>query len=205
VLEHPTTAGFSRSYTAALRTARNDIASYRSMLTTASPFPDRLDRNLLYAEAGQYVGNEVAGRPWLVEVDTFLAGVFARTAPNTSQTFTFTARTGTIPIRMGDPGSTPLKVTVQLQSSRFSFPAGDSRSVTLSRPNQIVEFRVQATASGQGAIKVIVRAPSGSVINQGTLLVRSTAVSRIALIITGAAALVLGALWSRRLFRRPTS
>src|SRR5205823_12345064 len=102
-------------------------------------------------------------------------------------------------------GATPLEVPVQLQSSRFSFPAGDSTSVTLSRPHPIVEFRVQATASGQGAIQVIVRAPTRRIINQGTLLVRSTAVSRIALIITRAAALVLGALWSRRLFRRPTS
>ncbi len=204
-LANPTTVGFSRPYATTIRTARDDIASYRSMLTVASPFPDRLDRNLLYAEAGQYVGNEAQGRSWLVQVHAFLADVFARTAPNTSQTFTFTARTGTVPIRMGDPGSTPLKVIVQLQSSRFSFPEGNSRSVTLSRPDQIVEFRAQATASGQGAIQVIVRAPSGRIINQGTLLVRSTAVSRIALIITAAAALVLGALWSRRLFRRPTS
>jgi hypothetical protein len=174
------------------------------MLTSSSPFPDRLDRNLLYAEAGQYVGDETGGRVWIDQVRTFLGGVFASAAPDTRQTFTFTSHTGTIPIRMGDPGSTPLRVVVQLQSSRFSFPGGDSQAVTLSRPHQIVEFRVAATVSGQGVIQVIVHAPSGLVIDQASLLVRSTAVSRIALIITAAAALVLAALWSRRLFRRPT-
>jgi hypothetical protein len=203
-LSTPSPAGFSRPYAAQLRAARTGVASYRSMLTGSSPFPDRLDRNLLYAEAGQYVGDETAGRSWLDQVQAFLGGVFARAAPDTRQTFTFTSHDGTIPIRMGDPGSTPLRVVIQLQSSRFSFPGGDSHTVTLSRPNQIVEFRVAATVSGQGAIQVIVHAPSGLVIDQATLLVRSTAVSRIALIITAAAALVLAALWSRRLFRRPS-
>jgi hypothetical protein len=203
-LSTPSPAGFSRPYAAELRAARDAVASYRSMLTGPSPFPDRLDRNLLYAEAGQYVGDETGGQPWLDQVRTFVGRVFAGAAPDTRQTFTFTSHDGTIPIRMGDPGSTPLRVVVQLQSSRFSFPGGDSQTVTLNRPNQIVEFRVAATVSGQGAIQVIVHAPSGLVIDQATLLVRSTAVSRIALIITAAAALVLAALWSRRLFRRPS-
>ncbi len=203
-LSTPSPVGFSRDYAAQLRAAHDAVASYRSMLTVSSPLPDRLDRNLLYAEAGQYVGDETAGRPWLDQVQSFLGGVFAGAAPDTRQTFTFTSHDGTIPIRMGDPGSTPLRVVVQLQSSRFSFPGGDSQTVTLSRANQIVEFRVAATVSGQGAIQVIVHAPSGPVIDQATLLVRSTAVSRIALIITAAAGLVLAAMWSRRPFRRPS-
>jgi len=62
-----------------------------------------------------------------------------------------------------------------------------------------------ALASGLGTVQVIVRAPSGRPIGQTQLTVRSTSVNHIALGVTIAAALVLVVLWSRRLFRRPTS
>ena len=204
-LRSPSSASFSRSYVTAIHTERDNVAAYRSMLVSASPLPDRLERNLLYAEAGQYVGDEIHGRAWYDQVHAFVSGVFARVAPDTSQTFTLTSDTGTVPIRMGSPGRTPLKVTVELRSARFTFPDGDRQTVTLAQADQIVPFRVESTASGQGAIEVIVRAPSGRIANQGALLVRSTTVNRIALIITAGAALLLAALWSRRLFRRPTS
>jgi hypothetical protein len=76
--------------------------------------------------------------------------------------------------------------------------------VTLTQPNQIVTFEATALAAGQGTIQVVLRAPSGGRC-QTALTVRSRSVNRIALIVTGLAALVLIALWSRRLFRRPTS
>ena len=76
--------------------------------------------------------------------------------------FTFTSATGTIPLRMGDPGDTPLKIVVQLRSAWFRFPDGDQQIVTLTRPNQVVSFRVTATAGGQAhPIQMLVRAPSG--------------------------------------------
>ena len=50
---------------------------------------------------------------------------------------------------------------------------------------------------------MVVRAPSGRKIQQQILVVRTTAVSRIALLITIAAAIVLAALWARRYVRRP--
>jgi hypothetical protein len=204
-LSSPSTAGFTRAYAAAIRTERDSVAAYRSMLIGASTLPDQLDRNLLFAEAGQYVGDEVHGRAWYDQVHGVVSGVFARAAPDTSQAFTFTSRIGTIPIRMGDPGSTPLKMILILRSARYTFPNGDEQAVTLTHANQIVPFQVEANASGQGAIEVIVRAPSGRIVSQEALFVRSTSVSRIALIITAVAALVLAALWSRRLFLRRTS
>jgi hypothetical protein len=204
-LQSPSTAAFSRAYVAAIRTERDGIAAYRSMLIGPQSVPDQLERDLLYSEAGQYVGDEIHGRAWYDQVHAFVSGVFARAAPDTSQAFTFTSRTGTIPIRMGDPGSTPLKMILILRSARFTFPNGDAQAVTLTHANQIVPFQVEANASGQGAIEVIVRAPSGRIVSQEALFVRSTSVSRIALIITAVAALGLAALWSRRLFLRRTS
>jgi hypothetical protein len=77
--------------------------------------------------------------------------------------------------------------------------------VTLTEPNQIVTFKATALAAGQSTIQVVLRAPSGRPIQQTTLTVRSTSVNRIAVAVMVAAALVLVVLWSRRLFRRPTS
>jgi hypothetical protein len=206
----PSTAGFTRTYVTAIRTERDNLAAYRSMLFAPDLLSDELDRDLLYAEAGQYVGDEIHGRAWYDQVHAVTTGIFARAAPNTSQVFTITSKAGTIPLQMGDPGPTPLKMIVVLRSSKYTFPDGDTQTswkqvVVLAHAHQIVPVRVEATASGQGAIEVFVRAPSGLIVSQGAVIVRSTAINRIALIITLAAALVLAALWSRRLFRRRTS
>ena len=134
-----------------------------------------------------------------------LHDVFAHAVPDTSQTFTFLSDSASIPLRMGDPGDLPITFIVQLRSNRFRFPDGDRQSVTLTEPNQIVTFKATALVAGQGTIQVVLRAPSGRPIQQTTLTVRSMSVNRIAVAVTVAAALVLIALWSRRLFRRPTS
>ena len=79
---------------------------------------EQLDRDLLYAEAGVYVGQERTGRAWFDQVHTVTHGVFSRPPPpDGRQMFTFTSSAGTIPLQMGDPGPTPLKVVVQLQSA----------------------------------------------------------------------------------------
>ena len=175
------------------------------MLVEPTTLPDRLGRGLLYAESAVYLGNETAGHAWIDHVREVTHDVFARSVPDTSQVFTFLSETASIPLRMGDPGSLPIRFTLQLRSNRFRFPGGDQQVVTLTQPNQIVTFDATALASGQGTIQVVARAPSGRAIRQTTLTVRSRSVNRIALIVTGAAALVLIGLWSRRLFKRPTT
>ena len=197
--------GFSRPYAGLIRRARRDVDTLRSMVLPADPQPAILDRNLFLAEAAQYVGNENAGRPWIDGVLRTTGATFARVLPDTSKQFTFTSRSGTIPIAMGDPGAQPLRVSVQLQSARLTFPDGDTKTVLLTHPNQVVSFSVQSTASGSSPVRVIVRSPSGRVVGQETLSVRSTAVNTIALAITLGAALVLVALWARRWFKRPTA
>jgi hypothetical protein len=204
-LAAPSTARFSRAYADAIKRERRDLLAFRSMVVDGSPIPDRLARDLLYAESAEYLGNEGAGRAWIDQVNRVTEGVFARAVPDTSQTFTFLAETGSIPLIMGDPGELPIHFSLQLRSSRFRFPKGDQQDVVLTGPDQIVTFDASALASGQGTVQVIVRAPSGRPIGQTELTVRSTSVNRIALGVTIAAALVLLALWSRRLFRRPTS
>ena len=201
----PATDRFSPGYVEGIKHARRDLLALRSMLVEPTPLPDRLGRDLLYAESGEYLGNETAGEAWIDHVNQVTHDVFSRAVPDTSQVFTFLSDTASIPLRMADPGSLPIRFTLQLRSNRFRFPGGDRQIVTLSQPNQIVTFDATALASGQGTIQVVLRAPSGRAIRQTTLNVSSRSVNRIALLVTGAAALVLVGLWSRRLFKRRTT
>jgi hypothetical protein len=196
---------FSPEYVEAIKRERRDLLAFRSMLVRPSLIPDRLSRDLLYAESAAYLGNEDVGRAWVDNVNSQTHDVFSLAVPDTSQTFTFLSESASIPLRMGDPGDLPITFIVQLRSSRFRFPDGDRQSVTLTEPNQIVTFKATALAAGQSTIQVVLRAPSGRPIQQATLTVRSTSVNRIAVAVMVAAALVLMTLWSRRLFRRPTS
>ena len=201
----PSTERFSRAYVEAIKRARRDLLAFRSMLVEPTPIPDRLGRELLYAESASYLGDESAGRAWTDRVDEVTHDVFSRAVPDTSQVFTFLSETASIPFRMGDPGTLPIRFTLQLRSSQFRFPGGDQQVVTLTRPDQIVTFDATALKSGPGTIQVVLRAPSGRAIRQTKLAVSSRSVNRIALLVTGAAALVLVGLWSRRLFKRPTT
>jgi hypothetical protein len=204
-LAAPSTARFRPDYIEKLHDERKDVEAYRSMLVEDSVAPDRLDRDLMIAEAGVYVFDELGGRRWIDQVNAFTDDVFQGVLPVDTQAFTLTSDEGSLPLRMGDPGDTPLQVQIQLRSSRFDFPDGNERTVTLTEPDQVVVFTVQAKAAGSQTIKVRTRAPSGRSLAESNLTVRTTAVNSIAVIITGAAALLLVALWSRRYIRRPKS
>lgn len=203
VLRAPDTLGFTVDYAAELLRLRRDATAYASMLVEPSSVPHRLRMDLLYAAAREYLTpNEPAGRPWLEAVDRVTGQAFDGATPRVSQVFTFTSREGTIPLVMGDPGPAPLRVTVLLQSSQFEFPAGDRQEIVLERPDQIVSFDVVAKAAGRNPIQVRVLAPSGEQINQQRITVASTAVNRIALLVTMVAALGLVVLYARRRIRR---
>jgi Family of unknown function (DUF6049) len=205
-LAAPSVARFSRGYVEGIRDERRDVSAYDSMLVDPSTTPDLLRRDLLYAEAGEYIGvGEILGRRWIDRVNGFTDSVFQRALPTQTQAFTLTSNEGSVPIRMGDPGAIPLTVQIQLRSSQFEFPDGNERTVTLTQPDQIVSFTVRAKTSGTQTIKLRTKAPSGRPLDERNLAVRTTAVNSIAVIITAAAGLVLVGLWCRRYVKRPRS
>ena len=121
-----------------------------------------------------------------------------------AQRFTLTSGEGTIPVLLGDPGNLVLNVRVQLTSSLLTFPNGNMQAVKLEGPHQFLTFDVVAQRTGQIPVQVEVISPSGRVVSETTIFVRSTAFNRVALFITLGAALLLVALWARRFIRRPT-
>lgn len=197
------TARFPRDYVEALRQEHRDVAAFRSMLVDPSPEPDRLERNLLVAESGQYVAEPLIGRRWYDQVNAATDSIFRRVLPDVEQEFLMTSTEGSLPLRMGDPGAAPLTVRVQLRSSSFEFPGGAIQTVTLSGPDQIVTFDIVAKVGGPQTIRVKTKAPSGRDLGDDqNLAVRTTAVNAVALWITVGAGVLLLLLWSRRLVRR---
>jgi hypothetical protein len=204
-LRSPDTVTYPLDYATSIRTLGHDVDAFASMLTAPSPVPERLRRDLAYATAAGFISDPEAGQAWFGPPTETTSHAFGTVEPTGNQSFTFTSSEGTIPLRMGDPGSTPLAVKVWLQSPQFTFPDGDTQEVVLQRPDQIVNFRAIAKAAGKNSIVVAVLAPSGRVIGQQTITVRSTAVNRIALLVTVAAAGGLLLLYVRRRSRRRTN
>jgi hypothetical protein len=203
-LDAPATGGFSGGYANDLTATGRRVAAFGSILEEPAGEIDRLRRSLLYAEASQYIGeNEGSGRIWINSVNGVIDRTFSQLQPDTSRPLTFTSRSGTIPLRMGDPGDRVVNVKVVLASGRVEFLDDNERTVRLDQANQVITFPVEVKAAGPSNIDVFVVSPNGeAVISSSRLVVRSTAVNPIALIITIGAGLVLIGLWSRRLFRR---
>jgi hypothetical protein len=201
-LQDTSTLGFSTAYADELAATASRVATFAAILDEPVPEADRLRRALMYAESSQFIGNEGSGQAWIDAVNGVIDRTFARIAPDTSRRYTFTSRSGKIPLQMGDPGDRVMNVTVELASGRVEFLDGRSRTVKLDRANQVITFDAEVKATGPSRIDVFVIAPNGSVVSRAVLVVNSTAINPIALIITAGAGLVLVGLWSRRLFRR---
>ena len=193
---------FLSSYTADLVEAAQRVNTFGSVVEEPAGEADRLRRGLLYAEASQYIRNEGTGRIWINWVNDVIDGTFDAISPDTSRVLTFTSRSGTIPLRMGDPGARVLTVRVELASVRVDLLGAGARPVRITEPNQVITFDAEVRAAGTSEVEVIVRSPDGVELSRAVLVVRSTAINPIALAITIGAGLVLVALWSRRLFRR---
>jgi len=206
-LENSSAAAITPGYIELIKKERRWVDALESMLEDPGGLPDRLRLSLLVAESGAFVGNESAGQGWIDGVTAVTQSVFEAATPRTSQQFTLDSTSGTIPIRLGDPGDRILNVVIELSSSRLRFPQGSERSIRITEPDQIVFFPVETTSTGQITVVAVVKAPlpSGRTVAQINLIIRSTAYSRIALIVTAGAALVLVLLWARRFVRRATS
>ena len=148
-------------------------------------------------------GTRGRGAMWIDAVNDIIDQTFARLAPDTSVPLTFTSRSATIPLRMGDPGERVLNVKVELASGQGRVPRWlrATRAVGSSQSGDHVPSRGEGGRVRARSTSTSI-APNGAILTRRELLVSSTAVNPIALIITIGAGLVLVGLWSRRLFRR---
>jgi Family of unknown function (DUF6049) len=201
----PSAGRFSSSYVDELKQARRHIATYRSMLVEPGTEPDRLETLLLFAESRQYLSSPDEGLAFIAGVRESVDAVFGAISVDSAEVITLTSSTGSgVPVTVRNDAEEALRVSVQLESVGLS----DTPTVPLvlgPGDEQTITFRVDLVRTGRFEVRLRVVAPAGRLIQERTLVLRSTVYNRIALVITITAALVLLALWARRFLPRRTS
>jgi hypothetical protein len=114
-------------------------------------------------------------------------------------TITFTSRTAAIPVSVLSSAPYPVTVVVSLNSDKFAFPDGNTRTLTLNRPTTPVRIEARAVTSGDRLpVDVTLTTPDGAlVIARAALTVHSTSISIVGVALTVVAALVLVVWWAR--------
>ncbi len=202
-LAQPSFRRFTTSYVASLKQARRRIETVRSMLPERSEEPARLETLLLLAEARQFLVAEDAGLAFISSVRSTVDGIIGGLELETVSAVTLTSDAGSVPLTVRNTGNQRLSISVRLVSQYLrhspsvdlELAPGESRTLRL---------QVQLRTTGRFPIRVQLLSPSGRVIGQDTLIVRSTAYNRVALLITIGAALVLLLVWARRFVPRRT-
>ena len=197
VLASPSFRRFPTSYVASLKQARRRVDTLRSMLPDSSLEPARLETMLLLAEARQYLTSPTEGLEFIDAVRRSVRAAVDDLALETVDSVTLTSDSGGIPVTVSNEGPHSLEFLVQLVSTRLrEVPA---TSVELA-PGESETLRLQARlrSTGRFEVHVLMVSPSGRLIGEETLVVRSTAYNGIALLITIGAALVLLLVWARR-------
>jgi Family of unknown function (DUF6049) len=190
---------FTASYAARIKRARRLINSYRSTLVKPSAEPKDLTSRLLLLEGPQFLEDESAGISEIQAVDTHVDSFLGKIRPVVANNLvTLTSKTGRIPVQIVNETGQPVEIDVRLVSPHLTVGGGQTQQLTLTRPQSSVTFDVGLKTTGEFPVQIQLLAPSGRPISDITIAVRSTAYSRIALIITIGAAVALFALWGRR-------
>lgn len=183
-----------------LRTARRKLDAFGSIVDRDTPqateLYDDLERSLLVAESSSLHPKERLSATEAVEkrIDRQLALVHMPAA----RSVTLTARQGEIPVTVLSDAPFPVHVTIQLQSDKLRFPNGDQVELPpLSRRVTTLRVTVQARTSGSFPLRVTVRTPSGAVLSQSRITVRSTATSGVGVVLSVGAGAFLFLWWLR--------
>src|SRR5262245_31119705 len=203
-LADPSSRRFPTTYVAALKQARRRVETLRSMLPGNSVEPERLDTMLLLAEARQFLNSTDDGLAFIDAVRGSVKGTIDELSLDTVSGVSLSSDSGGIPITVSNAGERSLTVFVRLvapqlrgaPSEEVELGPGDSRTLRL---------QAELRSTGRFPVHVQMLAPDGRPLEDQTLIVRSTAYNRIALLITVGAAAMLVAVWLRGLRRRRTT
>jgi Family of unknown function (DUF6049) len=193
---------FSTSYVTSLKQARRRVETLASMLPIESTSPERLNTMLLLSEARQFLADSEGGIEFVAEVHRSVQDVMNGLVLDTVRSLTLSSDEGGIPVTVSNDADETLSFSVRLSSE--SFRAQPSADLELAPgDSETISLRAEI-AAGQSLIDVQLLSPNGRVIEQDTIVVRSTGYNRIALLITIGAAILMVGVWARRFFRRPT-
>ncbi len=200
----PRQAAFSTSYVAGIKRTRRRIETLRQMLVRPSKLPDYLDRLLFLAESQRFVGDELTGAAYIARADNLVDSVFGAVQPQVGQPITLTSSAiRNVPIAVRNAAPMPLRVIIRLSSPHLQSPSERMRVIP-AHATVTVGMDLELKTTGRFEVDVHVLAPSGTSVGHETLVVRSTAYNRVALVITVGAAMLALLVWARRFVPRRT-
>lgn len=146
--------------------------------------------------------------PDRVAVDLFGRRIIAefRKVRLADGSITFTSRSGSLPVTVSNDATYPIRIRVEVDSPKLSFPRGAARVVVIRPPGDTVTFDALARSSGTFPVDVAVSIPRDAmVLDRTELTVRSTALNIPAVVLTAGGALFLVFWFGRRLRQRKSA
>ena len=195
---------FSTSYVTSLKQARRRVETLASMLPVDSASPERLDTMLLLAEARQFLAESDAGIEFIASVHRSVQDVMNSLILDTVPSVTLSSDRGGIPVTVSNDADETLSFSVRLKSGSLREQPSEDLELAPGE-SATISFQADMASTGQSLIDVQLLSPSGRVIEQETIVVRSTGYNRIALLITIGAAILMVGVWARRFLPRRTS
>ncbi|HEY1829679.1 MAG TPA: DUF6049 family protein [Acidimicrobiales bacterium] len=198
---------FSRSTASRIASARQDLSSLTAAVSGHPSELSTLNDQLLSTESSTLSNAKRTG-----SVSRYFRSfdhVIGEVSLAPERTITFTSRTAAIPITVVSTAPFRVRVVLSIQSDKFNFPNGDTRSLLLDRPTTPVRVQAHARTSGDRLpVEVTLRTPDGRlVLARATLTVHSTSISIVGIALTVLAGLVLlvwwGRTWRRSRLHRP--
>ncbi len=126
------------------------------------------------------------------QMDAFIAKV----GTPISRTLTLTSRRAKVPMSFQNDTGRPLTVRLLLKSDRLTFPSGSDRVIDLPPNNTTLQVTVISQTPGTFPLTLTVESVDGAIVIERTrITVRSSVVSGIGLLLTGAAGLFLVLWW----------
>lgn len=184
-----------------LLTARRAIDILTRVIVSHDGPAADLDRLVLTAESADFAGTEkglAMARAAKSAADELVGKISA--AP---RRVTLTSRTGQLPVTVLNETGYVIAVRLRLISSKVEFPEGAEQTIEIPGRSATITIPAKAIATGAFGVKIELRTPDGTFpIGDDELVVRSTAVSAVALVAVGGGILVLLATWFRRAGKR---
>ena len=202
-LPYPTFVRSDSPVLSAARAGRSALSTLDAILVQPLPNSDELDRNLLAAESWEWRNDPASGLRLARRVRSTVLGILSGIQVGSGRRVTLTAKSGSVPVTVINKNAFPVRLRVSVDSAKVGFPSGATQLTQVNPPNDTVDFTVLARAAGSFPLDVRLQTPDGGrLIARGSVVLRSSAVSTVALLVVAGSALFLFLAWARRTRKR---
>lgn len=202
-LPFPTFVRSDAPYLSGARAGRTALSTLGGILVQPLPNGDELDRNLLAAESWEWRADPASGLRLARHVRSTVLGILSGIQVGSGRRVTLTAKSGSVPVTIINKNAFPVRLRVSVDSAKLGFPSGAAQLTQVNPPNDTVDFTVLARAAGSFPLDVRLETPDGArLIARGSVILRSSAVSTVALLVVAGSTLFLLLAWGRRTRKR---